>query len=96
MEIAAFVERMDAAADERTRLLPQHQSITIRVPVPVIRHRLPMPRDTNKVRVVACVPTIHGVQLRKTPYRLQSLVMDTGDHLGRAGHHADGVDVASR
>jgi hypothetical protein len=34
--------------------------------------------------------------LRKTPYRLQSLVMDTGDHLGRAGHHADGVDVASR
>ena len=44
-----------------------------RAPLPVVRSRRTMPRDTNKVRVVACVPTIHGVQLRKTPGRLQSL-----------------------
>jgi hypothetical protein len=64
--------------------------------VPVIRHRRPMPRDANKVRVVACIPTIDGVELCKTLHRFQSLIMNATDHLGRTGYHADGVNVATR
>jgi hypothetical protein len=83
-------------AGRSTRPPPQHQSITIRVPVPVIRHRRPMPCDANKVRVVACVPTIDSVDLCKTPHRFQSLIIDAADYLGRTRYHADGVDVATR
>jgi hypothetical protein len=55
-----------------------------------------MPRHANKVGVIAGVPTIDGVQLRKAPYALQSLVIDACDHLGRTRYYADGVDVATR
>ena len=52
--------------------------------------------NAQKVSVIARVPPIDGVELRKAPYRLQSLVIDAGDHLGRTRYYADGVDVATR
>jgi hypothetical protein len=55
-----------------------------------------MPRDANKVRVVACVPTIDGVELCKALHRVQSLIMNAGDYLGWTRYHADGVNVATR
>ena len=50
---------------------------------------------TQKVPVVACVPTIDGVQLRKTAYHIQSLIIAAGNCLRRTRYHTDGVNVAS-
>ena len=64
--------------------------------ISVIRPPRRMMHYAQIVPVVACVPTIDGVQLRKTPHHIKSLVIAAGNCLRRTRYHTDGVNVASR
>jgi hypothetical protein len=53
-------------------------------------------RDTQEVRVVARVPSVHSVQSCETSNDVQRLVVVTRDRVPHRRHHIDGIDVVSR